>query len=262
MVAEVEPLEVTVNSGLGPFVLGRAEARARQLRPLDSRNRPIRVVEGDRVLRGDRFGPRPAGAVSVFPQRAERLVDEEHHRCIAYRAWNRGRARRLLLRTGHDDRVHGSVGTVMKACRGAAFLRHQRSDVDKPALRIEGDRGDHADAHVSDPGSTVVLGTRVVQPEHTVSGTLAHPEPALRPERETTGPRQFARSLSITAEAEPEVALGTEDPHLARLQVGDEQPPARVLDDRLDPREEIGVFAFDLPELQVDRAMEGRDITR
>ena len=97
---------------------------------------------------------------------------------------------------------------------------------------------------------------------NTVSGTLAHPKLALRPERETTGLRQFARSLSLTTEAEPEVALGTEDPHLVRLQVGDDQPPAPVLDDRLNPREEIGIFTFDLPELQVDRAMEGRDITR
>ena len=87
MVAEVEPLEVTINSGLSAFVFGWAEARARQLWPRDSRNSPIRVVERDRVLRGDRFGPRPAGAVGVNPQRAERLVDEEHCRSIAYHAF-------------------------------------------------------------------------------------------------------------------------------------------------------------------------------
>ena len=50
--------------------------------------------------------------------------------------------------------------------------------------------------------------------------------------------------------------------YFVRLQVGDDQPPPRVFDDRLNPREEIRIFTFDLPELQIDRAMERRDITR
>ena len=72
-----------------------------------------------------------------------------------------------FLRAGHHDRGHGSVGTVMKACRASTVVR-----------------------------------TRAAQPGHTVPGALAHPKLAVRPELETTGQRQFAGSLSLATETE------------------------------------------------------------
>ena len=112
---------------------------------------------------------------------------------------------------------------------------------------------------MSDPQSAVVLRTRIIQPERAVAGTLSYPQRAVRPERQTAGRRQFAGALSRAAEAEQETAFGIEDSYLVRLEVGDDQPAARVLHDRLDPGEEEGIIAIEFAELEIDRALEGGD---
>jgi len=95
------------------------------------------------------------------------------------------------------------------------------------------------------------------QPERDVADIRADPGRAVRPEGEAAGIDRVARALSLAAEAEEEAAAGVEDPGFVGLDVGDDDPAARVLQDGADVREEVGVVAVDLAELEVDGAFEG-----
>lgn len=190
---------------------------------------------------------------------AQGLIDVHGDSHLSEHAIHRGRPGCLPFGIDHRHLVGNAVRIDVEACHHApAFGPVRRTDIDEPALGVEGDRSDHSLTRMAESLSTDVLRARLFQLERTVACALAHPQRAVRAERQATGECQLARALSRTAEAEQEATLGIEHAYLVRLHVGHDQPTACVLGDRLYSREEVRVVAVDLTELEVDCALEGR----